>query len=59
MAWAQNQSCQNVSGPDSATDGDLDIAYALLLADRQWAINGAILAVFGMAAIWLSRRKPK
>jgi endo-1,4-beta-D-glucanase Y len=25
---------------DSATDGDLDIAYALLLADRQWPGNG-------------------
>ena len=26
----------------SATDGDLDIAYALLLADRQWGSAGAI-----------------
>lgn len=25
---------------DSATDGDLDIAYALLLADKQWPGNG-------------------
>jgi endo-1,4-beta-D-glucanase Y len=31
MAWAQDASCNDVDGPDSATDGDLDIAYALLL----------------------------
>lgn len=27
---------------DSATDGDMDIAYALLLADNQWGSAGAI-----------------
>jgi endoglucanase len=42
MAWSQNGSCANNNGPDSATDGDLDIAYALLLADKQWGSNGAI-----------------
>jgi endoglucanase len=42
MAWAQNKQCRNVDGVDSATDGDLDIAYALLLADRQWGSRGAI-----------------
>ncbi len=42
MAWAQDQSCQNVSGSNSATDGDLDIAYALLLAHRQWGSTGAV-----------------
>jgi endo-1,4-beta-D-glucanase Y len=42
MAWSQNQSCANNQGPDSATDGDLDIAYALLLADKQWGSGGAI-----------------
>jgi endo-1,4-beta-D-glucanase Y len=42
MAWAQNQACANVDGPDSATDGDLDIAYALLLADREWGSAGAV-----------------
>jgi endo-1,4-beta-D-glucanase Y len=42
MAWAQNAACENVEGPDSATDGDLDVAYALLLADRQWGSAGAI-----------------
>lgn len=29
-------------GDDSATDGDLDIAFALLLADKQWGSNGPI-----------------
>lgn len=42
MAWKQNSSFQNVDGANSATDGDMDIAYALLLADRQWGSNGAI-----------------
>ena len=44
-AWKQSLkdgSMQNVSGPDSATDGDMDIAYALILADRQWGSNGPI-----------------
>ncbi|MCP4277087.1 MAG: chitosanase [Gammaproteobacteria bacterium] len=27
---------------DSAADGDMDIAYALLLADKQWGSNGTI-----------------
>jgi len=30
------------NGNDSAFDGDADIAYALLLADRQWGSGGAI-----------------
>ena len=42
MAWYQNKSCENVEGTDSASDGDLDIAYALLLADKQWGSCGAI-----------------
>jgi endo-1,4-beta-D-glucanase Y len=45
MAWKQtlkNGTMQNVEGADSATDGDLDIAYALLLAHRQWGSSGAI-----------------
>lgn len=29
-------------GDDSATDGDLDVAYGLLLASRQWGDAGAI-----------------
>jgi endoglucanase len=42
MAWSQNTSCQDANGTDSATDGDLDIAYALLLADKQWGSGGSI-----------------
>ena len=41
MAWAQyanNKSTDNTS----ASDGDLDIAYSLLLADKQWGSQGGI-----------------
>lgn len=41
MSWAQNYQCKNTDN-SSATDGDMDIAYALLLADRQWGSAGAI-----------------
>ncbi|WP_075575083.1 glycosyl hydrolase family 8 [Lysobacter antibioticus] len=41
-AWAQDASCRNVGGTASATDGDLDMAYALLLADRQWGSAGSV-----------------
>jgi endo-1,4-beta-D-glucanase Y len=45
MAWKQvlrEGQMVDVEGPDSATDGDMDIAYALLLADRQWGSAGRI-----------------
>jgi endo-1,4-beta-D-glucanase Y len=42
MSWNQNGSCADVEGNDSASDGDLDIAFALLLADKQWGSCGAI-----------------
>lgn len=46
MAWNQITGCANASrgddGSDSATDGDLDIALALSLADRQWGSAGPI-----------------
>jgi endo-1,4-beta-D-glucanase Y len=42
MAWAIDANCKPISGGDSATDGDLDIAFALMLADRQWGSTGAI-----------------
>jgi len=42
MAWAQNAQCQDVEGRDSATDGDLDIAYGLMLADQQWGSTSGI-----------------
>jgi endo-1,4-beta-D-glucanase Y/regulation of enolase protein 1 (concanavalin A-like superfamily) len=42
MAWQQNTSFVNMGGADSATDGDMDIAYSLLLADKQWGSGGTI-----------------
>ena len=46
MAWNQLRNCQDagddVGGDNSATDGDLDIAYALLLADRKWGSEGIV-----------------
>ncbi|MEE9384370.1 MAG: glycosyl hydrolase family 8 [Nannocystaceae bacterium] len=42
MAWYQNTSCENDEGDDSASDGDIDIAYAMLLADKQWGSCGEI-----------------
>jgi endo-1,4-beta-D-glucanase Y len=36
MAWYQDTMCADAEGMDSASDGDLDIAFALLLADKQW-----------------------
>ncbi|MBN1340517.1 MAG: T9SS type A sorting domain-containing protein [Bacteroidales bacterium] len=44
MAWNQVSGCVNdpEGGDNSATDGDMDIAFALLLADKQWGSNGDI-----------------
>jgi len=42
MAWEQDTSFNDMGGADSATDGDMDIAYSLLLADKQWGSAGAI-----------------
>ncbi len=43
MAWQQRKGDRpRTEGNDSATDGDLDIAYALLLADAQWGSSGAV-----------------
>jgi endo-1,4-beta-D-glucanase Y len=39
MQWKiDGKSCKYADGgtPDSATDGDLDVGYGLVLADRQW-----------------------
>lgn len=55
LAAEQDSSCKSVDGSDSATDGDLDVAYGLLLADRQWGSGGTYdykgLAVKHIAAI--------
>ena len=42
MAWKQITGCVDSDGPDSATDGDMDIAFGLLLAHAQWGSGGAI-----------------
>ncbi len=41
MSWAQTSSFKNANGT-SASDGDMDIAYSLLLADAQWGSKGNI-----------------
>lgn len=40
LAAEQNSSFASVNGKDSATDGDLAVAYGLLLADKQWGSTG-------------------
>lgn len=45
MGWNQVEGCGPAieeAGDDSATDGDLDVAHALLLADAQWGSDGDI-----------------
>lgn len=42
MAWYQGDGCRDLEGDSSRTDGDLDIAYALLLADKQWGSCGGV-----------------
>jgi len=46
MAWAVLRNCVLSTSAtdlaDSATDGDLDIAFALLLADKQWGSCGRV-----------------
>lgn len=32
-------------------------AESFMLAERRWAINGAVLALFGSGLIWLARRR--
>jgi len=41
MAWAQSKTGKDLD-KTSATDGDMDIAWSLLIADKQWGSNGAI-----------------
>ncbi len=42
MAWKQITNCINAGGSDSASDGDIDIAFGLLLAHAQWGSQGEI-----------------
>ena len=32
-------------------------AEGFMLAERKWAVNGAVLALFGFLLIWLPRRR--
>lgn len=41
MSWSQNKSCV-YRKKSSASDGDIDIAYSLLVADAQWSSSGKI-----------------
>lgn len=41
-AAEQDANCKSVNGSDSATDGDLEIAYGLLLADKVWGSAGTV-----------------
>ena len=41
MSWAQSSDC-NKFEESSATDGDIDIAYSLILADAQWTSKGKV-----------------
>ncbi|MBU6950982.1 glycosyl hydrolase family 8 [Hahella sp. HN01] len=42
MSWVIDASENTSKDSDSASDGDMDIAYALLLAHYQWGSDGAI-----------------
>ncbi|MET9630668.1 glycosyl hydrolase family 8 [Lentzea sp. NPDC006480] len=41
-AAEQDSNCKSVNGGDSATDGDLEIAYGLLIADKVWGSSGSV-----------------
>ncbi|MFD9698659.1 glycosyl hydrolase family 8 [Lentzea sp. NPDC059081] len=62
LAAEQDVSCRSVNGGDGATDGDLDVAYGLLLADRQWGSTGTYnykqLAIRHINAIKASEVNP-
>jgi endo-1,4-beta-D-glucanase Y len=42
MAWRQLGDCASSSDRNSASDGDLNIAFGLLLAHAQWGSDGAV-----------------
>jgi endo-1,4-beta-D-glucanase Y len=42
MSWLIDKTEAKSKDSDSATDGDMDGAYALLLADKQWGSAGAV-----------------
>jgi endo-1,4-beta-D-glucanase Y len=62
LAAEQDSSCTSVDGSDPATDGDLDVALGLLLADKQWGSGGTYnyrdLAIRHINAIKASEVNP-
>jgi endo-1,4-beta-D-glucanase Y len=40
LAYVILDGCKKINEGDSSTDGDLDFAFALLLADKQWGSGG-------------------
>ena len=42
MDWKIGDDCGSAGGGWNAMDGDLDVAMALLMADRQWGSGGAV-----------------
>ncbi|MGY0233695.1 glycosyl hydrolase family 8 [Longispora urticae] len=62
LAAEQDAACKSVSGSDSATDGDMDVAYGLLLASKQWGNAGTYnyqqLAIKHINAIKASEINP-
>ncbi|GHJ44164.1 hypothetical protein Cs7R123_15060 [Catellatospora sp. TT07R-123] len=62
LAAEQDTACKSVNGSDSATDGDLDVALGLLMADKQWGSTGTYnykqLAVNHINAIKASEVNP-
>ncbi|MFE0146966.1 glycosyl hydrolase family 8 [Nonomuraea sp. NPDC059007] len=58
LAAEQDKNCKSVNGSDSATDGDLDVAYGLLMAQRQWGGGYRDKAVKRIAAIKESEVNP-
>lgn len=42
MSWVIDKTESKSGDSDSATDGDMDVGYALLLADKQWGSSGNI-----------------
>lgn len=42
MAWRQMGDCASSGDPNSASDGDLNIAFGLLLAHAQWGSKGTV-----------------
>ena len=64
MAWRQMEGCiTEADDLGTATDGDMDIAYALLLADAQWgsgdAINYRQEAIYVIQAIMQNEINPE